>query len=214
MANVAARARDFERSAREWNFVISRQPNDAGAHRELGRVYMEQRKLAEAQQAFERAVELAPQDAAASLLLAMVLHVRGDWRAAAQYYQRTIDQDPDNPVALNNLAFLLADNGEDLDRALTLAQRARSRAPHNLEIADTLAWVYVKKNLNESAIPILEELVAKQPGNASWRYHYGVALYQKGETERARRELEAALRSNPSAQEGARIRELLAKLTG
>jgi len=214
MANVAARARDFERSAREWNFVISRQPNDAGAHRELGRVYMEQRKLAEAQQAFERAVELAPQDAAASLLLAMVLHVRGDWRAAAQYYQRTIDQDPDNPVALNNLAFLLADNGEDLDRALTLAQRARSRAPHNLEIADTLAWVYVKKNLNESAIPILEELVAKQPGNASWRYHYGVALYQKGETERARRELEAALRSNPSAQEGARIRELLAKLAG
>lgn len=214
MANVAARMRDFDRAAREWGFVLSRQPNDGAAHRELGRVYMEQQKLEEAQRHFERAVEVTPQDPAASLLLAMTLQVRGDPRAAAHYYQRTLDLSPDHPIALNNLAYLLAESGEDLDRALTLAQRARSRAPHNLDIADTLAWVYVKKNLNDSAITILEELVAKQPDNASWRYHFAVALYQKGEGERARRQLEAALRSKPSTQEEARIRELLARLAG
>jgi tetratricopeptide (TPR) repeat protein len=214
LASVAARTRDFDRAAQEWNFVLSRQPNDGAAHRELGRVYMEQQKMAEAQRQFERAVELMPQDPGASLLLAMVLQVRGDSRTAAQYYQRVIDLAPDHPVALNNLAFILAESGEDLDRALTLAQRARSRAPHNPDIADTLAWVYVKKNLNDSAITILEELVARQPDNASWRYHLGVALYQKGELERARRELEAALRSTPSTQDAARIRELLAKLAG
>lgn len=214
MANVAARMRDFDRAVRQWSFVLSRQPNDGAAHRELGRVYLEQQKLEEAQRHFERAVELVPQDPAANLFLAMTLQARGDPRTAAHYYQRTLDLSPDHPIALNNLAYLLAESGEDLDRALTLAQRARSRAPQNLDIADTLAWVYVKRNLNDSAITILEELVGKQPDNASWRYHLAVALYQKGEGERARRQLEAALRSKPSTQEEARIRELLAKLTG
>jgi Flp pilus assembly protein TadD len=155
-----------------------------------------------------------PEDAAAHLLLAMALEAQGDWTGAANYYERTVDLAPDNVIALNNLAFILAETGGDLDRALSLVQRARSRAPHHPDVADTLAWVYVKRNLNDSAIAILEELVAKHPEKASWRYHLAVALYQKGDSRRARQQLEAALRGKPDSKEEGRIRELLAKLSG
>ena len=214
MGHVAARARSFDRAARELNLVLSHNPNDGPVHRQLAQIYLGQRNFADAQRHFQRATELMPEDAASFLFLAMSVEAQGDLQGAARYYQRAIDLAPDTPIALNNLAYILAETGGNLDRALALAERARSRAPHNPDIADTLAWVYTKRNLNDSAIAILDELVAKQPGNASWRYHLAVALYQKGDGQRARRELEAALRGKPSAKEEALIRELLAKLRG
>ena len=42
----------------------------------------------------------------------------------------------------------------DLDQALTMAQRAVQAAPKSPEIADTLGWIYIKKNLSEEAIRI------------------------------------------------------------
>lgn len=211
---VAARARKFDLAAREFRFVLARDPNDATTHKRLAQVLMEQRRFAEAQQHLERATALMPEDAAAQLLLAMALEAQGDWTGAANYYRRTIDLAPDNVVALNNLAFILAETGGDLDRALSLVERARSRAPHHADVADTLAWVYVKRNLNDSAIAILEDLITKHPAKPSWRFHLAVAWYQKGDARRARRELEAALRSKPDPREEGRIRELLARLGG
>jgi len=214
LATVAARARAFERAAREFDIILSREPNDGLTHRRLAQVLMEQRRYADAQRHLRRAAELLPEDATAHLLLAMALQAQGDWAGAANYYQRTIDLAPDNVIALNNLAFILAETGTDLDRALSLVERARSRAPHHPDVADTLAWVYVKRNLNDSAIAILDQLVAKHPEKASWRYHLAVACYQKGDAVRARRELEAALRNKPDPKEEGQIRELLAKLSG
>lgn len=214
LASLAARARAFERAAREFDFILSREPNDGLTHRRLAQVLMEQRRYADAQPHLQRATELRPEDATAHLLLAMALEAQGDWAGAANYYQRTIDLAPDNVIALNNLAFILAETGADLDRALSLVERARSRAPHHPDVADTLAWVYVKRNLNDSAIAILDQLVAKRPDKASWRYHLAVAWYQKGDAVRARRELEAALRNKPDPKEEGKIRELLAKLSG
>lgn len=214
LGSLAARARRFERAAREFELVLAREPDDGPTHRRLAEVLMEQRRYAEARRHLERATTLMPEDATADLLLATALEAQGDQAGAADYYARTIDLAPDNVVALNNLAYILADTGGDLDRALSLAERARSRAPHHPDVADTLAWVYVKRNLNDSAIAILDDLVVKRPEKASWRYHLAVALYQKGDVRRARQQLEAALRSRPEPKDEVRIRELLAKLGG
>ena len=41
----------------------------------------------------------------------------------------------------------VADQGNDLDLALSYAQKAKSKAPADPMIADTLGFVYLKKNL-------------------------------------------------------------------
>jgi predicted Zn-dependent protease len=119
---------------------------------------------------------------------------------------------PDNPIALNNLAFMLAESGNDLDQALTMAQRARQRVPNDLNVADTLGYIYIKKNLPDSAIPIYRELIQKQPSRPTFRYHLAMALMQKGDKASAKRECQAALQQKPDRGEETQIRELMAKL--
>ena len=73
-------------------------------------------------------------------------------------------------------------------------------------------WIYIKKNLSDNAIQVYHDLLAKQPNRSTFRYHLGMALYQKGDRVQARKELETALQNHPTKDEEAKIRELMGKL--
>src|SRR5262249_25834003 len=126
--------------------------------------------------------------------------------------QQALQLQPDNIVALNNLAYLLAETGGNLNEALQLAQRAQQKQPGVLTFADTLGWVYLKKNMSDSALQIFNASVRKEPDNPTFRYHLGLALLQKGDKERARSELQTALKKNPAKDEEAKIREAIASI--
>ena len=113
---------------------------------------------------------------------------------------------------MNNLAYLLAETGGDLNEALRLAELALKKAPNQPNYRDTLGWVYTKKKMTDSAIQTLNALVLQEPKNPTYRYHLGYALLEKGESARARKELENALANGPSAEQAARIRELIKKI--
>jgi Flp pilus assembly protein TadD len=131
---------------------------------------------------------------------------------AQPVYEQILKIRPDHAVALNNLAFIKADQGVDLDQALSMAQKARQQQPASLAFADTLGWIYIKKNLPEEAVNIFTDLVTKAPANPTYHYHYGMALRQKGDKSSARREFEMAIRNNPPQEEKAKIQELLQKM--
>ena len=77
---------------------------------------------------------------------------------------------------------------------------------------DTLGLIYLKKNLTEDGVRMLREVVKREPGNAAFRLHLALALYQKGDRVMARRELEAARRNRPDDKQQNQIQELLAKV--
>ncbi len=141
-----------------------------------------------------------------------VLHdMLGKRDQAKAFYEASLKINGDDGVVLNNLAYYMAQNGGDLDQALTFAQRARQKMPNELAFADTLGMIYLKKNLVENALEILEDLVQKKPREAVFRLHLGEALLKKGETAKGKKELQTALASKPSTEEATRIKELLAK---
>jgi predicted Zn-dependent protease len=119
---------------------------------------------------------------------------------------------PSHAVALNNLAFIKAQEGVDLDQALTMSQRARQAMPNSPEVSDTLGWIYIKKNLSEDAVRVFKDLTAQVPTNPVFHYHYGMALLQKGDKSSAKKEFEMALADNPSTGDKAKIQELMSKL--
>ena len=84
--------------------------------------------------------------------------------------------------------------GEQLDRALQLAQAAKAELPDSPAVTDTLAFVYMKKQLASLAIPLLLQAVAKEPANAEYQYHLGLAYSQTGKKAEARKALEQALK--------------------
>jgi predicted Zn-dependent protease len=70
--------------------------------------------------------------------------------------------------------------------------------PDNPNVQDTLALVYIRKNLTNDGVRMLRDLVSRNPDNAAFHLHLALALYQKGDRLWAKRELQAASRNNRS----------------
>ncbi|WP_410964359.1 tetratricopeptide repeat protein, partial [Salmonella sp. SAL4447] len=69
-----------------------------------------------------------------------------------------------------------------------------------------------KKGLPQLAIPMLLQSVQKQPKNATFQYHLGLAYAKAGETTRARTALQAALALDANFEGASEARSLLATL--
>lgn len=162
--------------------------------------------------ALRKAREIAPGDPQVLMTLAGALLQGGRTAEAQDCYRTVLAADPNNSIAMNNLAFSLADRGGDLGEAQRIAESARRKWPEQPNIADTLAWVYLKQNKTGKALDILNDLVRKYPGNSSFRYHLGLAWLQKGDTAKAHSELETALAGALSKQDADRIRGILARI--
>jgi Flp pilus assembly protein TadD len=178
----------------------------------LGEAKVRGGDIAGAQAAFHTARQLAPADATPALDLALLYDRAGRSEEARREYQIAIQLQPENTTALNNLAFLDAEEGVDLDQALAHAQRAQQRLPDDPNVQDTLALVYIRKNLTNDGVRMLRDLVSRNPDNAAFHLHLALALYQKGDRPWAKRELQAASRNNPDPKQQDKIKELLAKI--
>jgi tetratricopeptide (TPR) repeat protein len=129
--------------------------------------------------------------AAAQLLL------RAGNRADATARLRTIVRNfPGHAEARNDLAWALAETGEELDLALRLAEEA-SRLNPDPDILDTLGFVYMKRGEPSAAVAVLERAIASGKRSPSIRYRLGTALSQSGDTQRAREMLSGALEAGP-----------------
>ena len=106
------------------------------------------------------------------------------------FRSQALQIDPNSEVAANNLAYLVAENGGDLQSALGWAQAARKKQPENPGIADTLGWIYYKLGNHVLARDQLQFAVSKEPGNGVFQYHLGMiykANKQLPDAERALR---------------------------
>jgi len=212
LARIYAASGNFAAAASQFEALIAKNPKSAPLYVQLGEAKARRGDAAGALAAFQTARRLAPTDPAPALDLALLYDQAGRSADARPEYETVIQLQPDNTAALNNLAYLDAQAGVDLDQALAHAQRAQQSAPDDPNIEDTLALVYIRKNLTQEGIRMLRGLVSRNPDNPAFHLHLALALYQKGDRPTARRELEAASHNNPTSQEQARIKELLAKI--
>ncbi|HTS62598.1 MAG TPA: tetratricopeptide repeat protein [Candidatus Acidoferrales bacterium] len=219
VGNTAVRAGKYDYAIETFNKVLAgldKTPEAAKARGDLylriGETYRRKGDLNNAVQALQKSRETLPDNIAVLSTLALVLDGAGRRLEARQVYEATLRLDPNNAVSLNNLAFLLAESGGDLDDALTKAQRAKQLQPNLYEISDTLGWIYLKKNLSEQAIDIFKDLVNKQPDHSTYHFHLGMAYSQKGDRTKAMEQLKEALKYNPGKEEKDKIQQLITKL--
>jgi len=177
----------------------------------IGETYRRKGDLNSAMAVLDKARAQFPDNVQIVSTLALVRDKAGLKYQARLAYEATLRLDPRNGVALNNLAYLLSEE-QDLDRALSYAQRAREVLPQLAEVSDTLGWVYLKKYMSNDAIGMFREALGKEPARATYRYHLAMALNQKGDNSAAMQELRAALKSNPARDEEQKITELMEKI--
>jgi tetratricopeptide (TPR) repeat protein len=163
-------------------------------------------------EALEKSRQGVPDNPLVVTNLGMLYEQMGKMDVAKKYYETAIRIDQNNGYALNNLAYLITETDGDLNVALTYAQRAKQRLPNYNEVTDTLGWIYIKKNLTDSAIDTFRGLVTQAPQNPTFHYHYAMALNQKGDRDTARKECQAALAGKPSKNQENEIRQLMSRL--
>ncbi|MFQ5806010.1 MAG: tetratricopeptide repeat protein [Phycisphaerae bacterium] len=149
------------------------------------------------------------------LVRAIALEREGQREQVAQLYEECLRLAPDNPQALNNLAYLLADKLDRAGEALPYAQRLQDLAPDNPNILDTVGWVYFKNGNIEQAEAVFLEALRIDPGNVPARYHLGRVYADSGEKAVAERALRRALelaREQQNEQYEKKAEEALGKL--
>lgn len=211
LANTQAMAGKYGPAIQNYNQLIATNPKAEDLYLRLGEAELRSGQAEPAVEALKKAHQLSPNSIDAPLRLGMVYQSMGRDEEARQQYEAVLKIDPNQAVALNNLAFMSAESGGDLDQALTMAQRASQQLPDNLEIKDTLAYIYTRKGLTEEGLQMLQDLVTKSPDSPRFRIHLAMALLQKGDKTSARKELDTALGEKPSQDEQRRIKELMAK---
>lgn len=192
--------------------IVEVDPANLDAYAALGRIYYSAGKLDQARGEFEEMLKRQPKSIASQTMVAMILQLQSKGADAQKSYEKVLELDPHAAVAANNLAWLHAQNGVNLDVALQLAQTAKSQLPKQPEIADTLGWIYYKKNLGSLAVRELREAVEAAPKNPTYQYHLGLAYAKTGDKENARQHLERALKLKPDFEGAADARKLLASL--
>jgi tetratricopeptide (TPR) repeat protein len=164
----------------------------------LAELYHRTNRVDEAVMEYERLLEKNPKVAFAHMIMGIMAEQRNEVEKAQRYYRKTLEISPKFAPAANNLAWLMAENGGNLDEALAYAEDALAQQGDNPYIADTLGWIYYKKNAHIKAVSLLGEAVKKLPENPVVRYHLGMALFKKGEPNNAKKTLEFALKMSPT----------------
>lgn len=156
---------------------------------------------------FERALESDPTNPNYLYATAQQALLIGERSRAIEYLSTVALHAPGHVQANNDLAWLLAEDGEDLDRARLLATRAATLGPQP-NTFDTLAFVLLKQGNAEAAVDALERAIAAGHDSASLRYRLGLALLARGDKERAISRLRSALELEPFPEAEAARAEL------
>lgn len=209
LANLDMRAQHYDDAIAIYKGLLDKQPKSPRLLFQLAETQRRKGDLNASIDSFRRCTQEAPNNTACLLQLGLLMDGTGKREQAKPIYEQILKIEPDEPVALNNLAFIKAEEGVDLDQALTMAERARQKSPTSPDIADTLGWIYIKKNMSEDAVRVFTDLVQKDPNNATFHFHYGMALLQKGDKSGARKQFETALKDNPSTDQKGKIQDLL-----
>jgi len=211
-ANLYVRSQRYDEAIATYKDLVGKQTNPGTMFYQLGETYKRKGDINLAADAFRKSSQANPNWTAPLVQLGLILETFGPADQAKPIYEQILKIEPNNAVALNNLAMRKADEGSDLDAALTMAQRARQLAPNAAAMADTLGWIYIKKNMSGDAERIFKDLVDKDPSSSTFRYHYGLALLAKGDKLSARKQLEIALKNKPSKDEAGKIQDALKNL--
>jgi cellulose synthase operon protein C len=132
----------------------------------------------------EEAQKKDPRSTALLLLLADLYDLQQKYADAKEAYRKVLALEQGNVVALNNLAWLLAETSDDPDQGLDLIQRAIKLQGERSELLDTRAAVALVKGQTDSAIKDLERANADSPSPSRY-FRLALAYLQAKDREAA-----------------------------
>ena len=186
--------------------AIELDKNNVDALEKLGKVQVQEGSADKALALYQQSIKDNPREVAFYILCGELYEAKKDWEQAKSMYQQALSVSPDHPLASNNLAYVILEQGGNVDVAMGMAQAARRGMPDSPNAADTLGWAYYQKGIYQSAISQFQEalrLTEKRggPDDADLHYHLGLAYQKTNQPALARQQLEKAVKLSPNNAE-------------
>lgn len=108
------------------------------------------------------------------------------WDQAFKNYEESLEIDPKNAVVLNNYAYYLSQQQENLSKAEKMARRALEIEPENPSYLDTLGWIYYQQEEFEKAEQYIKKAVETGQASPEVLEHMGDVLIKLDEPQEAR----------------------------
>lgn len=159
---------ELAKKAREYlKLAVEEKPDLLPAYFSLAQLDAAEGKYQDSENSYKKILEKQPSHIPSRMLVAMSYEMRGEKDLAMEEYRKIMDLNPNFAAAANNLAWLIAVTGKGtLDEALNFALKAKEKLPQVAAVADTLGYIYLKRDTPKAALAILEEAVELDRKNA------------------------------------------------
>ena len=208
--------KDLSGADTAFHKAIELDKNNSDALLKLGQVQAAEGSVDKALALYQQSIKDHPREIAFYILAGEMYESQHDWSNAKEMYQKALEVQPDNPLASNNLAYVMLQQGGNVDVALAMAQTARRGMPDSSNAADTLGWAYFQKGVYKSAIDLFQESIRlnEKRGAAddpTVHYHLALAYQKANQPAQARQQLEHVLKLSPNNSDA---RKALSELRG
>jgi len=200
---------DVKQAEGHYKEAIQQDPERLAAHYALTRLYAQSGNTDQITAHYRKTLEDNPTYLPAYMAMGLLHDEQGDKEKAEAYYREALEVSKTFGPAANNLAVILAERDDGLDEAFRWAQTAREQLPEDPYVADTLGWIHYRLGHSWKAVTELERSVSKEPGNALFHYHLGMAYYAEQNLEHAKKHLSRVLALDDSFPHAEKVRLLI-----
>ena len=203
----------WQNRASLWEDVVSKSPENARAHNNLGNAYLLQGMLDKAVIHYLLALKAKPATkpspryyAAIHYNLANAYKDSDILDKAIEHYRRSLSIDFGNLGTYNNLGLVYFSKGLT-DKAITYFQSAIELDPDYAEAHFNLGEAYFSLGWLDKSIEHYEAFLKLRPNYKEAHYNLGLIHFKKGDMDAARKEFQAVLRIDPGYSEARRYLE-------
>jgi predicted Zn-dependent protease len=105
-----------------------------------------------------------------------IYYRKKDYSKSFSTFKDALKQDPTDLTVLNNYAYFLAEQGQELAEAEEMIKVVISKEGDNKTFLDTYAWVLYKRGKFKEAAKIMEEIIKSGEKDSDWFEHYGFIM--------------------------------------
>ncbi|HEY2249585.1 MAG TPA: tetratricopeptide repeat protein, partial [Planctomycetaceae bacterium] len=148
-------------------------PNNPMLRFQEGWIYYHAHKFDEAIERMEKLISDFPRPQpeqvrriirSAQSSLSNIYVLKGEINKGEEILEGVYRDDPEDITVNNDLGYLYADQGKNLEQAEAMIRKALAAEPDNGAYLDSMGWVLFKREKYGDALPFLEKAIKNSPG--------------------------------------------------